>query len=387
MEHITDQTTIADLSKIHVPKCYEKCVYKAIGSSTKLMTIKEFIDTTEFNINPETFDILFMNINDEDIPIYIDDAMLDWMGYEGEKKLRKRNCRELIQSNFEDGSDYKILKNSIYKEFLDEETNKIKGADAHTFKSNFPKPATGSSARSIKHLIVMPDAFRSLCMMINTEKGKQIRKYYITLEKLIKSYNLYQTIYRGQEAERAMSCKGNKIDSLSLQISGQSQQISNQTQQISDQTRQIQELLNRTSYMITTLDETKEELKETNTTLKSVLPQRVDIKSNDPDYPQVFILRDLDAEEGDHNFYAMRCQTSNYNARLKELKAKYGDNIKRACTIKQPNAVVFWKSVKKTLQTNLICDSKTNWFSLYDMTKIQFKKKISELNDNRMNPV
>jgi hypothetical protein len=83
----------------------------------------------------------------------------------------------------------------------------------------------------------------------------------------------------------------------------------------------------------------------------------------------------------------MRCQASNYNSRLKELKAKYGDNIKRACTIKQPNAVVFWKSVKKTLHANLICDSKTNWFSLYDMTKIQFKKKISELNDNRMNPV
>lgn len=53
----------------------------------------------------------------------------------------------------------------------------------------------------------MPDAFRSLCMMINTEKGKQIRKYYITLEKLIKAYNLYQTIFRGQESERAMVCK------------------------------------------------------------------------------------------------------------------------------------------------------------------------------------
>jgi hypothetical protein len=88
MDHITDQTTVNDLSKIHVPKCYEKCVYKAIGSSTKLMTIKEFINTTEFNINPETFDILFMNINDEDIPIYIDNNMLDWMGYGGELKTK-----------------------------------------------------------------------------------------------------------------------------------------------------------------------------------------------------------------------------------------------------------------------------------------------------------
>ena len=167
--------------------------------------------------------------------------------------------------------------------------------------------------------------------------------------------------------------KDDKIDLLSLQIS--------------DQTRQIQELLNRTSYMVTTLDEVNTTATELRVKLDTVLPQRVDIKSNDPDYPQVFILRDLDAEEDDHNFYAMRCQTSNYNTRLKELKSKYGDNIKRACTIKQPNAVVFWKSVKSTFHANLICDSTSNWFSLKDMTKIQFKNKIAELNNKRINPV
>ena len=96
MEHITDQTTVADLSKIHVPKCYEKYVHKAIGSSVKLMTMKEFIDVTEFNIHAETFDILFMKINDEGIPIYIDNAMLNWMGYEGENKFRKKSCKELL---------------------------------------------------------------------------------------------------------------------------------------------------------------------------------------------------------------------------------------------------------------------------------------------------
>ena len=72
MEHITFETQITDLSKIIVPKCYENYVNKAIASSVKLLTIKEFIDVTKFNIHNKTFDILFMNINDEGIPIYID---------------------------------------------------------------------------------------------------------------------------------------------------------------------------------------------------------------------------------------------------------------------------------------------------------------------------
>ena len=81
--------------------------------------------------------------------------------------------------------------------FLEEETKKIRYSDLNTPNSNFPDPASGTSARSIKHLIVMPDAFKSLCMMINTEKGKQIKQYYLSLEKLIQSYFIYQSTFKG----------------------------------------------------------------------------------------------------------------------------------------------------------------------------------------------
>lgn len=64
MDKITDKTNITDLSKIKIPECYEKNVYKAIVSSVNLLTIREFIEITGFNIHPETFDKLFMNIND-----------------------------------------------------------------------------------------------------------------------------------------------------------------------------------------------------------------------------------------------------------------------------------------------------------------------------------
>jgi phage anti-repressor protein len=402
MDNITDQTTIADLSKIHVPKCYEKSVYKAIGSSTKLLTIKEFIDTTEFNIHAETFDILFMNINDEDIPIYIDDDMLDWMGYSRNDSLIKH-----INRNFEEGIEYKNLKNNKYKEFLDEETNKIKDIQVAGFKSNFPEPATGSSARSIKHLIVMPDAFRSLCMMINTDKGKQIRKYYITLEKLIKSYNLYQTIFRGQEAERAMTCKGDKIDELKLillesdkrQIESDKRQIESDkkieesSKRFEEESKRREDEFNKLIGITTeTKDELKntksaiiglsDELKDTNVVLKHVAKQHVEINKLDlKKHPKFIILKDPNDDQ--MPYYAIRRQKESLQEAIDEIKEKYPD-LKKWIQIPQPNAIAFFNLIKKELGEYINRDG--NWFGLKNITSNEFKKRVKELNRKRLAP-
>ena len=197
MAFITDKTQVNELSQIQIPKCYENYVNKAIASSTYLLTMKEFIDITGFEVNAETFDILFMNINDEGIPIYIDDNMLNWMGYESiNKKEKLRDCKNLLKNNFKVNDDYKILKNKEYTIFLKDESEKIKGdIRIALINKTFPKPSTGTSARSKTHLIIMPESFKSLCMMISTYKGKQIKKYYLTLEKLIQSYFIYQCVF------------------------------------------------------------------------------------------------------------------------------------------------------------------------------------------------
>ena len=114
--------------------------------------------------------------------------------------------------------------------------------------------------------------------------------------------------------------------------------------------------------------------------------QRVDIESNDPDHPQVYILRDVDAQEGEPDLYYMRCQTSGYARQLKKLKANYGDNIHRMLTIKQPNAVVFWKKIKKELSANIIKSKDSNWFKLQNMTNLEFKRKINGLDEKRKQP-
>ena len=128
MDHITDKTQVSDLSQIHIPKCYENYVNKAIASSTCLLTIKEFIDITGFEVNAETFDILFMNINDEGIGVYIDETMLKWMGYNGDNtKFKMLSLKRHIERNFEENTDYKILKNKDYELFLNQE--RVKNQD------------------------------------------------------------------------------------------------------------------------------------------------------------------------------------------------------------------------------------------------------------------
>jgi phage anti-repressor protein len=362
MDQITDKTSITDLSHIHIPKCYETYVNRAIGKSSKLLTMKEFIEKTEFKIHEESFDILFMNINDEGIPIYIDEAMLDWMGYTRNDTLVKH-----IKRNFEETNEYKILKNSDYTKYLKEETEKIKDRYIAGFKSNLPAPASGESARSIKHLIVMPDAFRSLCMMINTEKGKEIRKYYITLEKLVKAYNLYQSIFRCHEAERAMSCKGDKIDSLENLLIESEKKAAEERKRQEDR---FNKLIGVSEKMDSKLDK--------------VMPNYVEL-DNLPagDAPQVIIMRDKDAEPGDFNLYVIRCQAKDLNKRIKKLREDYGENIHRSYTIKQPNAIAFWKNIKKTNSKHIVKASNSNWFMLKNITQKNFYTSINQADIKR----
>ena len=152
------------------------------------------------------------------------------------------------------------------------------------------------------------------------------------------------------------------------------------------------DLMNRTSHITDKLDdtnkilvETKDILVKTDTKLDKVLPQRVDIDmTNDPDVPQVYILHDRDANDDEHNLYVIRCKTSGYNNQVKRCREKYDDNIHRIYTIKQPNAFIFWRNIKKKLDANIQKHSKTNWFSLNNMTIKSFKNKLNEYESERL---
>lgn len=313
-----------------IPANQQSIVDKAIASSVSLLTVREFIQATNFAIDEESFDRLFVAIDDE-YPVYVDEPMLNWLGYEGKLSDKMKTFKDLIKRNFVD-NDYMLIKNNEYSTFL----NKIKDGHipilkniqselpnqenqslcmATSIKYPFPSPAVGSSARSIKHLILMPDTFRSLCMMINTERGRQIRRYYLTLEKLVKTYVYYQMVFRQQEAERALVAKDSKIDELICKIDNQTSLLEQQTAKIDNQTE-----------MITDMQKEQDDQTEMIADLTNKVDRATDERAPRPqsasDFGR-FILLKLNEPNNFYSFYVIRAKTESAKRAHKKILDKH----------------------------------------------------------------
>jgi phage anti-repressor protein len=296
------------------------------------------------------------------------------MGY-----TRIDTVQKHIKRNFDEDTDYKILKNKEYIKFL-EKDEKIKGRHMAELKSYLPKPTEGPAARSKRHLIVMPDAFRSLCMMINTNKGKQIRKYYITLEKLIKAYNLYQTIFRCQEAERAMNYKSDKIDELKQMIIDNEAKADAARAKADEQIRlqqvRFNQLMDRTSDIHAEVVEGRKDIKKLGN-------ERVAL-TNVPNFKQhvCVIMKDLDDIGW---YYCIRSQKKSITRAIKKLKKDYGQNQIEVKRFEHGCPVSLVNEIYEILSSH-ITRGKSNWLKLNNINEAVFLKKFTKIYNNRTNP-
>ena len=85
---------------------------------------------------------------DDSFPIDFDDAW-QWIGWPS-----KRNGKDVLENNFEEGSDF-LLKGS--------------------------KSPTGG--RPSEWIVLTVDCFKSLAMMAGTDKGREVRRYFLNCEK------------------------------------------------------------------------------------------------------------------------------------------------------------------------------------------------------------
>jgi hypothetical protein len=173
------------ISKIH-QKIKPVCQIISGGVFTKqhtLLTIHEFIEMMEFDIDGHMVDMCFINLRD-DMPVYIDTNMIEWMGYKGTIKTQKQLLSELLERNFKKDIDYNVYNNKEYTEWLN--------TDVSNGVITYPEPYQGAAARRGKHLIMPSSTFKKVLMMLNTSKAGRIREYYINMEKLLRMYILYQ---------------------------------------------------------------------------------------------------------------------------------------------------------------------------------------------------
>ena len=143
-----------------------------INQNKKLLTVKELLTTVNYNVNNIYIDRFWDSIKD-DKWIYLDNELILWLEYKDIKR-GKDSIVKLLKRNFQENNDYKILNNNEF------DINNF--CSAIMASKNLEEEKRGIHNK--QYIITSPDCFKELCMHVGTSKSKEIKKYYIELEKI-----------------------------------------------------------------------------------------------------------------------------------------------------------------------------------------------------------
>ena len=405
-------------------------ITRAIKSGIN-MKFKEFITFNDIKLENFIVDKFFHNIQD-DLAIYMSDDLIEYFGYEGTFRKQKEKVNELINNNFSEhkNQSYWIYTNDDYSKFLKERILLINNNSVPLKRGTelYPPIDKSNGKAKTKHLIIMPEMFKEMLMLCNTDKGKQIRKYYIKMIDALHLYIEYQnkmelkTVYekldkitldmieeRRQATEERIKAEAERIKAEAERIKAEdrhqeSQRKADEERIKSDIERKESDI--RFRALLGFAEDAKveaqdakeeviikiEELAETRADLGNVVNDRVSIKRiPENEYTYVVILKDI--SDIDVPYYVLRTQLKSINSRIKELRKKY-TSITEIFRIYNPNANISWKSICDKYPQNDILTSPSviksnlkNWFSIKNMTEEQFKNKIIDMdNTERKNP-
>ena len=168
--------------------------------------------------------------------------------------------------------------------------------------------------KQMKFILMNTDDFKMLCMMANTEKGNQITRYYITLEKAFKKYLVYQIDYKNQ----MMKIKDDKIDKL-------------------------MELCKKNNIVMEEMNDKLDEIKEQNEELSDKIDN---ITEHVPFIPknkkkQYIVILKLNKDSYKYKYYIIRSQYMNINKSIKKQKENF-PNLKEILRLEdEPNPIKF----------------------------------------------
>jgi hypothetical protein len=133
------------------------------------MDILTFVKEVEFEIKDNLgFDVLWDSMTGKH-RTNIGTMLLNWMGYEGSDRKIKQTFLMLLESN---EIEYKEIgfDDPLIKEF-------------HEIQEEL-KIMLPMNRKTKKWLIMEPDNFKEAIMSLTTKRSKEIRKYYLQLEKM-----------------------------------------------------------------------------------------------------------------------------------------------------------------------------------------------------------
>ena len=198
------------VDKVLVPISNEIITHKTLNkinlndvltNYSKLLTITDLLFIINYDINNLYVDKFWNNIEEENW-IYLDEELINWFGYK-EISRGKESIVKLLKKHHEIEDEYKILNEDEYK------SCSALGAEQDSNDKNW-----GGSNKT--YILMDPYCFKNICMLVGTDKSKDIRQYYIEVEKIFKFYLKYTSEFNKYELEKSKLIKNRYINKSEL---------------------------------------------------------------------------------------------------------------------------------------------------------------------------
>lgn len=144
----------------------------------------DYIDNYQVKINKLYTDKFWKTV-DQKQWVYVDDALIEWLGYL--KSNGKFKYNHLIKDNFKEIDDYKIYN---YDDLMSIFHSPLEENETHKEILYYKEQLKNAHNRTT-HLILSPRCFKKSLMMIKTAKANQIRNDYIDIEELCLDFHRF----------------------------------------------------------------------------------------------------------------------------------------------------------------------------------------------------
>jgi predicted nucleic acid-binding Zn-ribbon protein len=320
------------------------------------------------------------------------------------EKRNKQKLRmlELFNANF---SEYK---NKIWWEYTTEEYKQFLCAGHPANKSiehigpeliQKLYPLVKKKGRQPTYILIMPKLIKEGLMLCDTEKGKQVRRFYIDMMDVMELYVKYQnktniitletkmdkmllklnTSERKSDAAEARRIESEAKADEERAKADEERAKADEERAKADEERakaeaRFNDLMARTENVQVTLNSTKD-------ILMGVANEHVP-KTNIPlkKYEVLIIIKD--SNDDDCPYYVIRTQKENINKAIKKIKDRF-IGIDVLVRIDHPNSKKLWQSFKSKYGKFLI-NTGSNWFGLNNRTTEDlFVRALTKLSDDR----
>jgi hypothetical protein len=409
-------------------------------SNTNLMTFIEFINYNTIDMNNFYVNTFIDNLKNN-IPILLNESLINDFGFKGDLKQQKHNINKLLENNFKfcENESYWIYTNDEYSQFrtdllleskqINSKTDDIesplniaiklllsfqninnklnilfpeehveynkpeilwgKFAPQDLFKV-YPEIIIKHGTSSTKQILIMPDLYIDMLMKANTDTGRLIRQQYIQTKKVFMYYNLYQIEFKNIElSNKALKLANDRFEehhNEQIKLLKDEQSKSNDERLKAEKFRltsekQHNKLINKIDEQSAQIDKLLGFAESTDNRLKIIAPNHVEITRLTYDQCYKCVILKHTKETDIMPYYVIRSQVKSIDEAIKTQQIKYSNRLIVIHTSDQPNPIAFFNIIKSELKDNIKINK--NWFSLNDMTDIEFKNKLIDINSRR----